>query len=79
MDLKILTQKEFEAEIKQIQKDKHPIPLIDAILEFCDRKNIEIETAAALITPRMKTALEGEAMKSRMIAPKARLPVELED
>ena len=79
MDLKILTQKEFEAEIKQIQKDKHPIPLIDAILEFCDRKNIEIETAASLITPRMKTALEGEAMKSGMITPKARLPVELED
>ena len=79
MDLKILTQKEFEAEIKQIQKDKHPIPLIDAILEFCDRKNIEIETAASLITPRMKTALEGEAMKARMITPKARLPVELED
>jgi hypothetical protein len=79
MDLKILTQKEFEAEIKQIQKDKHPIPLIDAILEFCDRKNIEIETAASLITPRMKTALEGEAMKSGMIAAKARLPVELED
>ena len=79
MELKILTQKEFESDIKQIQKDKHPITLIDAILEFCGNRNIEIETAASLITPRMKTAIEGEAMKLRMIAPKARLQVELED
>jgi hypothetical protein len=79
MELKILTQKEFEFDIKKIQKDKHPITLIDAILEFCVDRNIEIETAASLITPRMKTAIEGEAMELRMIAPKARLQVELED
>jgi len=79
MSLKILTQKEFEAEIKQIQHDKHPITMIDAILEYCSEKNVEVETAASLITPRMKSSIEGEAMRLKMIAPKARLPIEADD
>ncbi len=79
MSLKILTQKEFEAEIKQIQIKKYPITMIDAILEYCIQKNIEVETAATLITPRMKSSIEGEAMKLRMIAPKARLPIEVDE
>lgn len=79
MSLKILTQKEFEAEIKQIQVKNHPITMIDAIIEYCTQKNIEVETAATLITPRMKSFIEGEAMKLRMIAPKARLPIEVDD
>jgi hypothetical protein len=76
MNLKILTQKEFEAEIKKIQKDKYPITMIDAVLEFCSERNLEVETAASLITPRMKSAIEGEAMKLKMIAQKARLTFE---
>jgi len=79
MSLKILTQKEFESEIKQVQRDKHPITMIDAILEYCTQKNIEVETAASLITPRMKSAIEGEAMKLKMIASKARLPIEVDE
>lgn len=79
VNLKILTQKEFESEIKQIQLKKYPITMIDAIIEYCTIKNVEVETAASLITPRMKSTIEGEAMKLKMIAPKARLPIEVED
>jgi len=79
MNLKILTQKEFEADIKKIQRDKFPITMIDAVLEYCTIRNVEVETAASLITPRMKSSIEGEAMKLKMIAPKARLPIEVED
>ena len=79
MNLKILTQKEFEADIKKIQRDKFPITMIDAVLEYCTIRNVEVETAASLITPRMKSAIEGEAMKLKMIAQKARLPIEVED
>ncbi len=79
MNLNILTQKEFETEIKKMQFDKHPITMIDAIIEYCTIKNIEVETAASLITPRMNSSIEGEAMKLKMIAPKARLPLEVED
>jgi hypothetical protein len=50
--------------------------MIDAVLEFCSERNLEVETAASLITPRMKSAIEGEAMKLKMIAQKARLSFE---
>jgi hypothetical protein len=53
--------------------------MIDAVLEYCTIRNVEVETAASLITPRMKSAIEGEAMKLKMIAQKARLPIEVED
>ena len=77
MSLNILTAKEFESQIKRIIVDKHPITMIDAIVLYCQEKNLEIETAAKLITPRMKCTIEGEAIKSRMIKTgKARLPID---
>ena len=79
MNLKILTQKEFEGEIKSLQKQLQPITMIDTILEYCERKKIEVETAAALITPKMKATIESEAMKARLIPQKARLPLDDED
>jgi hypothetical protein len=50
--------------------------MIDAIVLYCEEKNIEIETAAALVSPRMKSRIETEAMDSNMITKKARLPLE---
>ena len=79
MNLKILSQKEFEGEIKSLQKQLQPITMLDTILEYCERKKIEVETAAALITPKMKATIESEAMKARLITPRARLPLEEDD
>lgn len=77
MNLKIITSKEFENEIKSLIREKHPITMIDAVLLYCEQKNIEIETAASLITPRMKSTIEGEAIKAKMISTgKARLPID---
>ena len=77
MSLKILTAKEFESQIKRMIIDKHPITMIDAIVLYCQEKNLEIETAAKLITPRMKVAIEGEAIKAKLIKTgKARLPID---
>lgn len=76
MNLNILTSKEFERHITGIMRDKHPITMIDAIVLYCEEKNIEIETAAALVSPRMKNRIETEAMDSNMIMRKARLPLE---
>jgi len=76
MTLKIITSKEFESEIKKIVAEKREISMIDAILFFCEERKIEIETAAGLVTTRMKTAIEAEAIKSRMLKNnKARLPL----
>lgn len=75
--LKILTQKEFETAIKEIMKVKAPISMIDAILHFCEQTNVEVETAAALISNKMKGVIENEAIKQNLIHNKhARLPIE---
>jgi len=77
MNLKIITSKEFENEIKLLIKQKTPISMLDAVLLYCEQKNLEIETAASLITPKMKSIIEGEAIKSRLITTgKARLPID---
>lgn len=74
--LKILTQKEFEFAIKEIMTEKSPITMIDAILLFCEKTNIEVETAASLISNKMKGVIENEAIKQRLIHTKyARLPI----
>lgn len=74
--LKILTQKEFESAIKEIMKVNSPITMIDAILHFCEQTNVEVETAASLISNKMKGVIENEAIKQNLIHNnRARLPI----
>lgn len=74
--LKILTQKEFESSIEEIMREKSPITMIDAILHFCEQTDIEIETAAALISNSMKCIIQNEAIKQNLIHSKhAKLPL----
>jgi hypothetical protein len=74
--LNILTPKEFENHIKDLMKAKAPITMIDAVLLFCEQNNLEVETAASLISSKMKNVMESEAIKGKMIASKhAKLPM----
>lgn len=73
--LKILSSKDFEKEIRTLMQAK-AISIIDAIVAYCENKGIEIETAAALVSPRFKSEIEAEAIAARMIiSKKARLPI----
>ena len=73
--LKILNSKEFEKEVKSLMQSKM-MSMIDAIVFYCEQRGIEIETAAALVSPRLKSEIEAEAIASRMIiSKKARLPI----
>lgn len=73
--LKIMSSLEFEKKIKAIMTDKAST-MIESIVMYCEINGIEIETAAALISPRMKSEIETEAISSRMmISKKARLPL----
>lgn len=77
MNLNILTAKEFESEIKALIKRKTPITMLDAVLLYCEQKNLEVETIASLITPKMKCIIESEAIKERLISTgRARLPID---
>lgn len=73
--LKILSSKDFEVKIKTLMKDSS-ITMIESIIHYCEVNGLEIETAASLISPRMKSEIESEAISSRMmISKKARLPI----
>jgi hypothetical protein len=77
MNLNILTSKEFEAEIKELIKKKTPISMLDAVLLYCEQKNLEVETIASLVTPKMKSIIESDAIKERLFSKqKARLPID---
>jgi hypothetical protein len=77
MNLNILTSKEFEAEIKELIKKKTPISMLDAVLLYCEQRNLEIETIASLVTPKMKSIIESDAIKERLFSKqKARLPID---
>lgn len=74
--LNILTPKEFENRIKDLMKEKSPITMIDAIVLFCEQNHLEIETAASLVSSKMKNVIESEAIKGKMIVTKnAKLPI----
>lgn len=72
MGLKILTQKRFVTEIDKLVSDKH-LSYVDAIVHYCENNEVEIETAANLISPKMKCSIEMEAMDLNIIPKKARL------
>ena len=61
--LNILTPKEFENHIKELMKIKSPITMIDAVLLFCEQNNLEVETAASLVSSKMKNVMESERTK----------------
>lgn len=74
--LKILSQKDFEKNIVSIMQEKAPISMIDAVLLYCEKNNIEVETAASLVTAKMKIRIEKEAIKDNMVVSSgARLPI----
>lgn len=72
MALNILTQKKFVSEIDNLVSEKR-LSYMDAIVHYCENNEVEIETAANLISPKMKCSIEMEAMDLNIIPKKARL------
>jgi hypothetical protein len=60
----------FESEIIKIQKERS-LSIMEAILYFCNRSDIEVELVSKLITPSMKTKLKKEAVELHFIRKKA--------
>ena len=48
---------------------------MDAITTYCERNNLEIEVAAALINDALKSIIQGEAMELRYLPRGSRLPL----
>ena len=72
----ILRNNNFVEEIEKLCRTKN-IEYIDAVLFWCDKNNLEVETAAYWIKkdPAMKAKIQAEAEILNVLKRGARLPI----
>ena len=71
----VIDTKGFSLKIENIVIDKK-IPYMDAIVHYCDRNDMEIETAAKLINSKIKQTIASEASDLNMMKEKInKLPI----
>lgn len=63
MALTIHTHEEFASHIEQVVR-RYKCSYLEAVTEFCKKRNLEPEAIADYISPKMKTAMsiEGQAL-----------------
>jgi len=70
----IMTTAKFSAMIEGMVKELN-ITYMDAIVHYCSRNDIEIETAAKLLNTIIKSKIEAEAMDLNYLPKEAKLPL----
>ena len=66
----------FSAEIESLVQGSNGLTYIDAIVHFCDKNEIEIETGAKLVNTIIKKKLEAEAAELNCLKEKQnQLPI----
>ena len=72
----MLKSSSFVEEVKILCRDKN-IEYIDAIVFWCEKNNLEVETAAYWIKkdPAMKSKVQAEAENLNILKRGARLPI----
>ena len=73
---KFLTKSKFAEEIELFVKD-HKLNYIDAIVEYCDKNSIDVESVSKLISKPLKEKLKCEAMELNFLrkTTRAKLPL----
>lgn len=71
-----LTSENFIKEIDKIV-DELKISYVDAVVHFCEKNNIEIETAASIVksNPKMRSKLQSDYESLNYLPKRAKLPV----
>jgi hypothetical protein len=64
----------FSQSIMESANNKH-ILCLEAIADYCEMNNLEIEVAAELVNDNLKARLEIEAQELRYLPRSARLPI----
>lgn len=68
IDENFMDKNKFSMTIENIVKDsKRTINYIDAIVDYCETKDIEIETVVKLIAPSLKEKIKAEATRLNYI------------
>jgi hypothetical protein len=70
--IKMLSPEKFNIEVKTLS-DK--MPIMDAILYYCEKHTLEYETAASLISTDLKRSLRKEAEDLNFIRATSKLPI----
>ena len=70
----VQTPKKFSLEIENIAKEKH-ISHMDAVLDYCQKNDIEPDTVSRLITKGLKEKIEANARELNYLEKQAQLPI----
>ena len=62
-----MNSKEFSLIIEGVVKDLRPISYMDAIVHYCDKNKIEIETVGRLISKNLKEKIQVEAINANLL------------
>ena len=78
IDDTFMDKNKFSMTIENIVKDSNrTLSYIDAIVDFCESKDIEVDSVTKLIAPTLKERIKAEAIKLNFIkkTTKAVLPI----
>ena len=70
----VQTPKKFSLEIENIAKEKR-ISHMDAVLDYCQKNDIEPDTVGRLITKGLKEKIEANARDLNYLEKQAQLPI----
>ena len=70
----IMTTAKFSIMIEEFV-GKTNVPYMDAVVHYCERNEMEIETAAKLCNTIIKKKIEAEAMELNFLPKVAKLPL----
>lgn len=74
MTLNVLTKAKFSIIIEELVHDKR-LSYMEAIVYYCDNNELEVETAAKLINPVIKSKIEVEAQDLNFLPKTSKLPL----
>jgi|TARA_Y100000310_G_scaffold15713_1_gene15806 hypothetical protein len=73
--IKVNTPKEFSLMIEKLSKEWN-MGIMDTVLEYCERNDMEVDLAAKLLNTQIKAKLQLEAEDLNFLPKSARLPVD---
>jgi len=77
LENKFFCPSKFTQEIETLVQENSEMSYIDAIVHFCEKNNIEVESVPKLITKPLKEKIKYEAMELNFLkrTSRAKLPI----
>ena len=64
---KFYCARKFTEEIEKVVLENNDMKYVDAIVFFCEKNNLDVESVPKLITKPLKEKLKGEAMELNLL------------